>query len=165
MPSATLPALAGYLLAPLIDISLEKLIGYLWDYLSSSPSPFSSDEAEQQLKNSLEALQGAKPTVKLLHGIIMKLFKKHMQNERVVGLHNKLKDVGYDIQDLESEMKYMELERKVQEINEADQKADTNSQSSGGLKRLLKVSLQSSEKKRRLLTSSQSSSLSKGLCF
>ncbi|KAM0941530.1 putative P-loop containing nucleoside triphosphate hydrolase [Dioscorea sansibarensis] len=166
MASAALSALAGSLLSPLRDISLEKLINYLWDYLSSSPSPSSPDEAEkqQQLKDSLEALEDAKLTVRSMQSRIMKLFEKHKQNERVVGLHNRLKDVGYDIQDLESEMKYMELERKVEEINKADQEADTTSQSTRGvLKRLFPFRLStssSSEKKRRLLTSSQSSSLS-----
>ncbi|KAH7688925.1 P-loop containing nucleoside triphosphate hydrolase protein, partial [Dioscorea alata] len=167
MASATLSALAGSLLSPLRDISLEKLIDYLWDYLSSSPSPSSSDEAErqQQLKDSLTELEDAKLNVKVMQSRIMKLFEKHKQNERVVGLHNKLKDVGYGIQDLESEMKYMELERKVEEINKADQEADntTTSQSNrGGLKRLIpfrRSTSSSSEKKRRLMTSSLSLSL------
>ncbi|XP_039132225.1 putative disease resistance RPP13-like protein 1 [Dioscorea cayenensis subsp. rotundata] len=162
MASAALSAIAGALLSPLRDISLEKLISYLWDYLSSSPSPSSPDEEEtqQQLMDSLEALEDVKLNVKVMQSRIMRLFEKHKQNERVVGLHNKLKDVSYDIQDLESEMKYMELERKVQEINKADQETFTASQSSRGLKRLFKFSPQSSEKKRRLLTSSQSLGLS-----
>ncbi|KAH7689350.1 P-loop containing nucleoside triphosphate hydrolase protein [Dioscorea alata] len=169
MPSATLSALAGSLLSPLREVSLEKLIGYLWDYLSSSPSPSSPDEAEkqQQLKDSLEALEDAKLTVRSLQSRIMKLFQKHKQNERVVGLHNKLKDVGYDIQDLESEMKYMQLERKVHEINKAEEEeeaatADSTS-SRFSLKRPFPFGLPSvsfSKKKRRLPTSSQSSSLS-----
>ncbi|KAH7688912.1 P-loop containing nucleoside triphosphate hydrolase protein [Dioscorea alata] len=166
MASATLSALAGYLLSPLREVSLEKLIGYLWDYLSSSPSPSSPDEAEkqQELKDSLEALEDAKLTVRSMQSRIMKLFQKHKQNERVVGLHNKLKDVGYDIQDLESEMNYMELERKVHEINKAKEEEEgdsTSSQFSG--KRSFPFRLPTaflSKKKRRLPESSQSSSLS-----
>ncbi|KAH7689341.1 P-loop containing nucleoside triphosphate hydrolase protein [Dioscorea alata] len=167
MASATLSALAGSLLSPLSKVSLEKLIGHLWDYLSSSPSPSSPDEAEkqQQLKDSLEELEDAKLNVKLMQGRIMKLFQKHKQNERVVGLHNKLKDVGYDIQDLESEMNYMELERKVQENNKAEEEEEgdstTNSRFSG--KRSFPFRLPTaflSKKKRRLPASSQSSSLS-----
>ncbi|KAH7688900.1 P-loop containing nucleoside triphosphate hydrolase protein [Dioscorea alata] len=164
MASATLSALAGAILSPLRDVSLEKLIDYLWDHLSSSPSPSSSDEAEkqQQLKDSLEALEEAKLTVRLMQSRITKLFEKHKHNERVVGLHNKLKDVGYDIQDLESEMEYMELERKVEEINNADQEADTTTSRFSG-KRLFPFRLPTaflSKKKRRLPASSQSSSLS-----
>ncbi|KAH7688919.1 P-loop containing nucleoside triphosphate hydrolase protein [Dioscorea alata] len=167
MASATLSALAGSLLSPLCDISLEKLISYLWDYLSSTPSPSSSDEAEKQqrLKDSLEALEDAKLTVRSLQSKIMKLFQKHKQNQRVVGLHNKLKDVGYDIQDLESEMNYMELERKVQEINKAEEEeeeVDTTS-SQFSRKRSFPFHLPTvflSKKKRRLPTSSQSLSLS-----
>ncbi|KAH7689317.1 P-loop containing nucleoside triphosphate hydrolase protein [Dioscorea alata] len=166
MPSATLSALAGSLLSPLREVSLEKLIGFLWDYLSSSPSPSSPDEAEkqQQLKDSLEALEDAKLTVRLMQSRIMKLFQKHKQNERVVRLHNKLKDVGYDIQDLESEMNYMELERKVQENNKAEEEEEgdsTSSQFSG--KRSFPFRLPTaflSKKKRRLPASSQSSSQS-----
>ncbi|KAH7689399.1 P-loop containing nucleoside triphosphate hydrolase protein [Dioscorea alata] len=165
MASATLSALAGSLLSPLSKVSLEKLIGHLWDYLSSSPSPSSPDEAEkqQQLQDSLEALEDAKLTVRLMQSRIMKLFQKHKQNERVVGLHNKLKDVGYDIQDLESEMNYMELERKVQEINKAEEEEgdSTSSQFSG--KRSFPFRLPTaflSKKKRRLPASSQSSSQS-----
>ncbi|KAH7689394.1 P-loop containing nucleoside triphosphate hydrolase protein [Dioscorea alata] len=167
MASATLSALAGSLLSPLREVSLEKLIGYLWDYLSSSPSPSSPDEAEkqQQLEHLLEALKGAKENVKSIQRDIIRLFKEHKQNETVVSLHNKLKDVDYDIQDLESEMKYMELERKVQEINKAEvEEADTSTtQSIRGLKRLIpfrRPTSSTSEKKRRLLTSSQFSSLS-----
>ncbi|XP_039131282.1 disease resistance RPP13-like protein 4 isoform X2 [Dioscorea cayenensis subsp. rotundata] len=166
MASATLSALAGALLSPLRDVSLEKLIDYLWDHLSSSPSPSpSSDEAEkqqQQLKDSLKELEDAKLNVKAMQSRIMKLFEKHKQNERVVGLHNKLKDVGYDIQDLESEMEYMELERKVEEINNADQEADTTTSRFSG-KRSFPFRLPTgflSKKKRRLPASSQSSSLS-----
>ncbi|XP_039116763.1 disease resistance protein RGA2-like isoform X2 [Dioscorea cayenensis subsp. rotundata] len=168
MASATVSALAGSLLSPLREVSLEKLIGYLWDYLSSSPSPSSPDEAEkqQQLKDSLEALEDAKLTVRLMQSRIMKLFQKHKKNERIVSLHNKLKDVGYDIQDLESEMNYMELERKVQEINKAEEEEEgdssTSSQFSTGKRsfpfRLPTVFL--SKKKRRLPASSQSLSLS-----
>ncbi|XP_039113708.1 putative disease resistance protein RGA3 [Dioscorea cayenensis subsp. rotundata] len=166
MASATLSALAGSLLSPLSKVSLEKLIGHLWDYLSSSPSPSSPDEAEkqQQLEDSLEALKDAKLTVRLMQSRIMKLFQKHHQNERVVGLHNKLKDVGYDIQDLESEMTYMELERKVQEINKAEEEEvgdSTSSQFRG--KRSFPFRLPTaflSKKKRGVPASSQSSSLS-----
>ncbi|XP_039118485.1 putative disease resistance protein RGA3 [Dioscorea cayenensis subsp. rotundata] len=169
MVSPTLSGLAGSLLSPLSKVSLEKLIGFLWNYLSSSPSPSSPDEAEkQQLKDSLEALENAKLNVELMQGRIMKLFQKHKQNKRVVRLHNKLKDVGYDIQDLESEMKYMELERKVQAINKAEEEEEeegdssTSSQFSTGKRsfpfRLPTVFL--SKKKRRLPASSQSSSLS-----
>ncbi|KAH7689316.1 P-loop containing nucleoside triphosphate hydrolase protein [Dioscorea alata] len=167
MASVTLSVLAGYLLSPLREVSLEKLISFLWDYLSSSPSPSSPDEAEkqQQLKDSLEALEDAKLNVKLMQGRIMRLFQKHKQNVRVVGLHNKLKDVGYDIQDLESEMKYMELERKVQEINKAEEEEEeeegdstTSSRFTG--KRSFPFRLPTaflSKKKRRLPASSQSS--------
>ncbi|KAH7689339.1 P-loop containing nucleoside triphosphate hydrolase protein [Dioscorea alata] len=167
MASVTLSALAGSLLSPLREVSLEKLIGYLWDYLSSSPSPSSPDEAEkqQQLKDSLEDLEDAKLNVKLMQARIMRLFQKHKQNERVVRLHNKLKDVGYDIQDLESEMNYMELERKVQENNKAQEEEEeeeegdsTRSRFSG--KRSFPFRLPTaflSKKKRRLPASSQSS--------
>ncbi|KAH7689345.1 P-loop containing nucleoside triphosphate hydrolase protein [Dioscorea alata] len=100
-----------------------------------------------------------------MQGRIMKLFQKHKQNERVVGLHNKLKDVGYDIQDLESEMNYMELERKVHEINKAEEEEEeansSSSQFSG--KRSFPFRLPTaflSKKKRRLPASSQSSSQS-----
>ncbi|KAH7688922.1 P-loop containing nucleoside triphosphate hydrolase protein [Dioscorea alata] len=168
MASATLSALAGSLLSPLRDISLEKLIDYLWDYLSSTPSPSCSDEAEkqQQLEDSLEALEDAKLTVRLMQSRIMKLFQKHRQNVRVVDLHNKLKDVGYDIQDLESEMKDMELERKVQEINKAEEEEEeecdsTSSQFSG--KRSFPFHIPTvflSKKKRRLSARSQSLSQS-----
>ncbi|KAH7689320.1 P-loop containing nucleoside triphosphate hydrolase protein [Dioscorea alata] len=173
MASATLSALAGSLLSPLREVSLEKLIGFLWDYLSSSPSPSSPDEAEkqQQLKDSLEALEDAKLTVRLMQSRIMKLFQKHKQNERVVGLHNKLKDVGYDIQDLESEMNYMELERKVQENNKAEEEEEEEGGGGGGDssssqfsgKRSFPFRLPTaflSKKKRRLTESSHSSSLS-----
>ncbi|KAH7689344.1 P-loop containing nucleoside triphosphate hydrolase protein [Dioscorea alata] len=165
MPSATLSALAGSLLSPLSKISLEKLISSLWDYLSSSPSPSSPDEAEkqQQLKDSLEALEDAKLTIRSMQSRIMKLFQKHKQNERVVGLHNKLKDVGYDIQDLESEMNYMELERKVQENNKAEEEEGDSSSSQFSGKRSFPFRLPTailSKKKRRLPESSQSSSLS-----
>ncbi|XP_039113717.1 putative disease resistance protein RGA4 [Dioscorea cayenensis subsp. rotundata] len=169
MPSATLSALAGSLLSPLHAVSLEKLIGYLWDYLSSAPSPSSSDEAEkrQQLNDSLEALEDAKLNVELMQSRIMKLFQKHKQNKRVVGLHNKLKDVGYDIQDLESEMKYMQMERKVQEINKAEEEEEAAAADSTSSRFSLKRSfpfglpiVSFSKKKRRLPTSSQSSSLS-----
>ncbi|KAM0941529.1 putative P-loop containing nucleoside triphosphate hydrolase, leucine-rich repeat domain superfamily [Dioscorea sansibarensis] len=169
MASATMSALAGSLLSPLRDIGLEKLISYLLDYLSSSPSSSSSsDEAEkqQQLEVALTELEDAKLTVKTMQSRIMKLFEKHKQNERVVGLHNKLKDVGYDIQDLESEMNYMELERKVQKINKAEEEeeeeeADTAIPFSG--KRSFPFCLPIaflSKKKRRLMTSSLSLSLS-----
>ncbi|XP_039136281.1 putative disease resistance protein RGA3 [Dioscorea cayenensis subsp. rotundata] len=167
MASATLSAVAGSILSPLTDICLENLIDYLWKYLSSSPSSSSSEEAEkqQQLKDSLEALEDSKWFVESVNSRIMMLFEKHKQNNRVVNLHAKLKGVGYDIQDLESEMKYMELERKVEEINKADQKDDTTSgqSSRGGLKRLIPFRLptsSSSEKKRRLPTAAQSSTLS-----
>ncbi|XP_039145739.1 putative disease resistance protein RGA3 [Dioscorea cayenensis subsp. rotundata] len=164
MVSATLSTLAGYLLSPLPGICLDKLINYVLDHLSSSPSPSSLDEAEkqQQLKDSLEALIDAKLSVKSMHNRIMILFEKNKQNERVIGLHHKLKDVGYDIQDLESDMKNLELERMVQEINKADQEADTNSQSSRGQKRLWfrRPISSSSDKKRRLSKSAQSSNVS-----
>ncbi|KAH7688915.1 P-loop containing nucleoside triphosphate hydrolase protein [Dioscorea alata] len=93
----------------------------------------------------------------------MKLFQKHKQNERVVGLHNKLKDVGYDIQDLESEMNYMELERKVHEINKAKEEEGDSTSSQFRGKRSFPFRLPTaflSKKKRRLPASSQSSSLS-----
>ena len=163
MASATLSAVAGAFLSPLRDVSLDKLIGYLWDYLSS-PSSSHGAENHQQLEDSLEALEEAKTNVKLMQSRIMRLFEKHKQNERVVGLHNKLKDVDYEIQDLESDMMYMELEEKVEEINKAAE-ADTASQSSRGLKRLFgfyRPTAKSCEKKRRLSTSPQSLNLSPG---
>lgn len=51
----------------------------------------------------------------------------------MVSLHTKLKDVGYEIQDLESDLEYMELQRKVEEINKTAD-ADTIRQFSGGIK-------------------------------
>ncbi|KAJ0976254.1 hypothetical protein J5N97_018219 [Dioscorea zingiberensis] len=125
MASASLSAVAGAILSPrLPHIALDRLITYLWDYLSTD-HPSSSGEASklQQLQNEWEALKDANWKLKTMQSEAKRLLKKDTQNVTVVRLLKKLNDVGYEIQDLESDLEYMELQRKVEDMNQAE--ADT----------------------------------------
>ncbi|KAJ0976390.1 hypothetical protein J5N97_018355 [Dioscorea zingiberensis] len=151
MASATLSAVAGAILFPTLpQIALDKLINYL-----SKDQPSSSGEASnklQQLQNE-EALKDANQKLKIMQSEAKMLLKKDKQNLRVIYSLKKLNDVGYQIQDLESDLEYMELQRKVEEeINQAE--ADTSQ--SRGRKRwfsFLWAKGQSSEKRLRLSSS------------
>ncbi|KAJ0976403.1 hypothetical protein J5N97_018368 [Dioscorea zingiberensis] len=113
--------------------SLDKLITFL-----SRDHP-SSSSWEASTKAKLQQLEYANQKLKTMQSDCKSLLKIDMQNKRVIDLHKKLKDFGYEIQDLESFMEYMELQRKVKEINQ-DEVGSTS---------------QSREKRRRLSSSEE----------
>ncbi|KAJ0976243.1 hypothetical protein J5N97_018208 [Dioscorea zingiberensis] len=121
------PTFAGTILfTTLPQIALDKLIKYLWDYLSRDhPSSAGEASKHQQLQNKWEALKDANQKLKIMQSEAKRLLKKDKQNVTVVNLLKKLNHVGYEIQDLELDMEHMELQRKVGEINQADE-ADTS---------------------------------------
>ncbi|KAJ0976397.1 hypothetical protein J5N97_018362 [Dioscorea zingiberensis] len=92
--------------------SLDRLITFL-----SRDHP-SSSSWEASTKAKLQQLEYANQKLKTMQTEAKSLLKIDMQNKRVIDLHKKLKDFGYEIQDLESFMEYMELQRKVKEINQ-----------------------------------------------
>ncbi|KAJ0976337.1 hypothetical protein J5N97_018302 [Dioscorea zingiberensis] len=160
MASASLSAVAGAILSPIFShIVLDKLINYLWDYLSRDHPSSSSEAAKlQQLQKECEALEDANQKLKTMQSEAKRLLKKDMQNATVIRLLKKLNDVGYEIQDLESDMEYNEMQRKVEESDQAE--ADMSQ--SEGRKRWFPFPWakgQSSEKRRRL-SSSESQNLS-----
>ncbi|KAH7655643.1 P-loop containing nucleoside triphosphate hydrolase protein [Dioscorea alata] len=155
MVSAILGGITGAILAPFLPHALDKLISCLVEYLSSDePSSSSEVDKHQQLENEQEALEDANIKLKIMQDEVRKLHKRDKKNMRLIHINNKLRDVGYEIQDLEADLEYMELQRKVEEINLQDEAADMSQ--SKRPKRLFWFSWitgQSSNKRRRLSSS------------
>ncbi|KAH7656678.1 P-loop containing nucleoside triphosphate hydrolase protein [Dioscorea alata] len=155
MVSATLAGITGAILAPLLPHALDKLISCLVEYLSrDEPSSSSEVDKHEQLENEQEALEDANIKLKIMQDEVRKLHKRDKKNMRLIRINNKLRDVSYEIQDLEADLEYMELQRKVEEINLQDEAADMSQ--SKRPKRLFWFSWitgQSSNKRRRLSSS------------
>ncbi|XP_039145404.1 disease resistance protein RGA2-like [Dioscorea cayenensis subsp. rotundata] len=155
MVSVNLAGMTGAILAPLLPHALDKLISCLVEYLSRDEASSSSEvDKHQQLQNEQEALEDANIKLKIMQDEVRKLHKRDKKNMRLIHINNKLRDVGYEIQDLEGDLEYMELQRKVEEINLQDE-ADDKRQSKKP-KRLFWFSWitgQSSNKRRRLSSS------------
>ncbi|KAH7656680.1 P-loop containing nucleoside triphosphate hydrolase protein [Dioscorea alata] len=155
MVSAILGGITGVILAPLLPQALDKLISRLVEYLSrDEPSSSSEVDKHEQLENEQEALEDANIKLKIMQDEVRKLHKRDKNNMRLIRINNKLRDVSYEIQDLEADLEYMELQRKVEEINLQDEAADMSQ--SKRPKRLFWFSWitgQSSNKRRRLSSS------------
>ncbi|KAM0953148.1 putative P-loop containing nucleoside triphosphate hydrolase, leucine-rich repeat domain superfamily [Dioscorea sansibarensis] len=113
MVSASLSSLAKFLLSPLPNVVLEKLFNYLSDYLSShDPSSSSTDANTQQiLEDDLEALKRSIHKIKITLRTAKQLQK---QDQNLSYLLTELKDVVYEAEDLQDELQYMDLQKKLE---------------------------------------------------
>ncbi|XP_039145665.1 putative disease resistance RPP13-like protein 1 [Dioscorea cayenensis subsp. rotundata] len=157
MVSASLSGIAGAILAPILpQLALDKLLKALVKYLSGDePSESSSTEVDKlrQLENEREALEDANLKLKIMQSEVRKLHKRDKQNMRLILINNKLRDVSYEIQDLEDDLEYMELQQKVEEINMQDETQMSQSRRRKRLSWFSWITGQSSDKRRRLSSS------------
>ncbi|XP_039145678.1 putative disease resistance protein RGA3 [Dioscorea cayenensis subsp. rotundata] len=157
MVSASLSGIAGAILAPILpQLALDKLLKALVKYLSGDePSESSSTEVDKlrQLENEREALEDANLKLKIMQSEVRKLHKRDKQNMRLILINNKLRDVSYEIQDLEDDLEYMELQQKVEEINLQDETQMSQSRRRKRLSWFSWITGQSSDKRRRLSSS------------
>ncbi|KAH7676556.1 P-loop containing nucleoside triphosphate hydrolase protein, partial [Dioscorea alata] len=128
MVSPVLSGIAGAILAPILpQFALNKLLDSLLEYLSrDQPSSSSHVDRLQQLENERKAFEEANLKLEILQDDVRRLHKRDKQNKRLILINNKLRDVSYQIKDLKDDLEYMELQRKVEEINLQDEPADKN---------------------------------------
>ncbi|KAH7676558.1 P-loop containing nucleoside triphosphate hydrolase protein [Dioscorea alata] len=159
MVSPVLSGIAGAILAPILpQFALNKLLDSLLEYLSrDQPSSSSHVDKLQQLENERKAFEEANLKLQILQSEVRRLHKRDKQNMRLIPINNKLRDVSYQIKDLKDDLEYMELQRKVEEINLQDEAADKNP--STALQLLSSINpwqTGGSSDKRRRLSSSES---------
>ncbi|KAH7676553.1 P-loop containing nucleoside triphosphate hydrolase protein, partial [Dioscorea alata] len=133
MVSPVLSGIAGAILAPILpQFALNKLLDSLLEYLSrdqQQPSSSSHVDKLQQLENERKAFAEANLKFEILQSEVRRLHKRDKQNMRLIPINNKLRDVSYQIKDLKDDLEYMELQRKVEEINLQDEAAADKKQS------------------------------------
>ncbi|KAH7676549.1 P-loop containing nucleoside triphosphate hydrolase protein [Dioscorea alata] len=153
-------AIAGAILAPILpQFALNKLLDSLLEYLSrDQPSSSSHVDKLQQLENERKALAEANLKFEILQSEVRRLHKRDKQNMRLIPINNKLRDVSYQIKDLKDDLEYMELQRKVEEINLQDEAAADKKPSTAQqlLSSITPWKTGGSSDKRRRLSSSES---------
>lgn len=115
MASASLSALARFLLSPLPNVVVDKLFTYLFDYLSEDdPSSSSSTDANSHniSKDDLEALKRCIGNIKFNLNTAKQLQK---QDQNLSHLLTQFKDVAYEIEDSQDELEYRDLQKKLEE--------------------------------------------------
>ncbi|XP_039144877.1 disease resistance protein RGA2-like isoform X2 [Dioscorea cayenensis subsp. rotundata] len=150
--------IAGAILAPILpQFVLNKLLDSLFEHLSrDQPSSSSHVDKLQQLVNERKAFAEANLKLEIIQSEVRRLHKRDKQNMRLIHINNKLRDVSNMIKDLKDDLEYMELQRKVEEINLQDEAADNNPSTTPQLGSWIPWTTGQSSDKRRRLSSSES---------